>query len=44
VLDNLSVGFGINSVNLNVEATKSRFRGGIDWRYSGALAFLKFDF
>ena len=44
MLDNLSVGFGINSVNFDVDATKSRFKGGINWRYSGALAFLKFDF
>ena len=44
VLDNLSVGLGINSVNINVDATDSTFNGALDWRYSGALVFLKFNF
>ncbi len=44
VLDNLSVGLGVNSVNINVDATDSTFNGALDWRYSGALVFLKFNF
>lgn len=44
VLDSLSVGLGINSVNINVDATDSTFNGALDWRYSGALVFLKFNF
>jgi hypothetical protein len=44
VLDNLSLGIGFNSVTLDVDATKSGFSGGLDWQYSGALAFLKFNF
>lgn len=42
--DNLSIGLGINSVSIDVEATKSRFAGAIDWQYVGGLVFLKFDF
>lgn len=44
VLDNMSLGIGFNSVALNVDATKSGFKGGLDWRYSGVLVFLKFNF
>jgi len=44
ILDNMSLGVGFNSVALNVDATKSGFKGGLDWRYSGALMFLKFSF
>jgi hypothetical protein len=28
----------------NVDATDSTFNGALDWRYSGALVFLKFNF
>ena len=28
----------------DVDATKSGFQGALDWRYSGGLVFLKFDF
>lgn len=44
VLDHLSVGFGVNSVTLDVDASKSGFDGGLDWKYTGGLIFLKFDF
>jgi len=44
IFDKMSLGVGFNSVALNVDATKSGFKGGLDWQYSGALAFLKFDF
>jgi len=44
ILDHLSIGIGFNRVTLNVDATKSDFGGALDWRYSGALAFLKFNF
>ena len=44
ILDNLSIGIGFNRVTIDVDAAKSRFRGTLDWQYSGALAFLKFDF
>ena len=44
VLDNLSIGLGFNSVTIDVDATQSDFEGGLDWQYSGGLAFLKFDF
>ena len=44
VTDTISVGLGVNSVALDVDASKSGFRGSLDWQYSGALLFLKFDF
>lgn len=44
VLDNLSLGIGFNSVAFDVDATKSKFQGALDWRYSGGLVFLKFNF
>ena len=42
--DNLALGFGFNSVTLDVDAAKSDFSGAIDWQYSGGLVFLKLDF
>jgi len=42
--DSMSVGLGFNSVNLNVDASKSSFQGSLDWKYAGGLLFLKFDF
>ena len=44
VFDNLSLGIGFNRVSIDVDATKSAFAGSLDWQYSGALVFLKFDF
>jgi hypothetical protein len=44
IFDKMSLGIGFNSVALNVDVTKSRYKGGFDWQYSGALVFLKFDF
>ena len=42
--DNMSLGIGFNSVSLDVDAIKSGFKGGLDWKYSGGLVFLKFNF
>ena len=44
VTDHMSVGFGYNSVSFNVDASQNNFEGALDWRYSGGLVFLKFDF
>ena len=44
VLDNISLGFGVNSVSIDVDATKTSFAGSIDWQYTGGLLFLKFNF
>lgn len=44
VLDSVSMGLGFNSVALDVDASKSGFQGSLDWQYTGALLFLKFDF
>jgi len=44
VSDSISVGLGVNSVVLDVGVTKSSFQGSLDWKYTGGLLFLKFDF
>ena len=44
VLENMSIGLGVNSVSIDVDATKTSFAGGIDWQYVGGLLFLKFNF
>lgn len=44
ILDHLSIGLGINSVALDVNASRSQYRGSIDWNYTGGLVFFKFDF
>lgn len=44
IRDSISVGLGVNSVNLDVDASQSSFQGSLDWRYTGGLLFLKFDF
>jgi len=44
VLDHLSVGLGFNSVSIDVDASKSKFEGVLDWNYTGGLMFLKFNF
>lgn len=44
VLDNMSIGLGINSVTLDVDIAKRGFKGGLDWKYTGGLIFLKFNF
>lgn len=44
VFDHASIGIGVNSVALDVDATGSRFQGSLDWNYTGGLIFVKFDF
>ena len=44
LLDRMAVGFGINSVRMDIGVTKVNATGNIDWRYDGGLLFLKFDF
>jgi hypothetical protein len=44
IIEHLAFGLGYNRVDFDVDATKSDFSGSLDWRYSGALLFLKFDF
>jgi hypothetical protein len=44
VLDNISLGIGVNSVSIDVDASKTSFAGSIDWQYVGGLVFLKFNF
>ncbi len=42
--ETISVGVGVNSVQLDIGVTKSNFQGDLDWQYDGAMAYLKFDF
>ena len=44
VLDRMSIGLGINSVTLDVDASKDSWQGVLDAEYAGGLLFLKFDF
>lgn len=44
VTNRMSVGLGVNSVALDVDASKTSFQGSLDWKYTGGLLFLKFDF
>ena len=40
----VALGVGVNSVRLDIGVTKQNLTGDLDWRYDGALLFLKFDF
>ena len=42
--DNVALGIGYNDVGLDVDADRESFDGALDWQYSGALVFIKFDF
>jgi hypothetical protein len=42
--DHLSIGLGYNTVSIDVDASKARFDGSLDWQYAGALLFLKLTF
>jgi len=44
VTDSMSIGLGVNSVALDVDASQSSFQGSLDWKYTGGLLFLKLDF
>ena len=44
ISETIAVGLGINSVDLDVDASGSSFQGSLDWQYTGGLLFLKFDF
>ena len=40
----VAIGIGINAVEIDIEISKDRFNGDLDWRYDGGLVFFKFDF
>ncbi|MFT7287017.1 MAG: hypothetical protein ACI87W_001126 [Halieaceae bacterium] len=42
--EHVALGLGFNAVQLDVGVEKSNFNGDFDWSYSGAMAYLKFDF
>lgn len=44
ITDNIAIGVGINGVRLDLDVSKDRFQGNMDWEYQGALTYLKFDF
>jgi len=41
--EHVALGIGINSVKMDLGVTKTDLSGRLDWRYEGALLFLKFD-
>lgn len=41
---NTAVGVGYNRVDFNLDVSKPRFDGSLDWQYSGGLVFVKFNF
>ncbi len=44
LFDRMGIGFGINSVKMDIGVTKVNATGNLDWRYDGELLFVKFDF
>lgn len=40
----VDIGIGVNSVRLDVGVDRDSLDGNFEWQYSGALAYLKFDF
>jgi len=44
LIDQLSLGVGFNSVNLDVDSSQVNFQGAFGWRYDGAMAYLKATF
>ena len=42
--EHTALGLGYNYVSIDADASRSDFSGSLDWRYDGALLFLKFDF
>jgi hypothetical protein len=44
LFDNASIGVGLNSVHMDVGVGSSSLTGDLDWKYSGGLVFVKFDF
>ena len=41
---NTSIGLGVNTVRMDIGVSDSDLNANLDWRYSGALIFFKFDF
>ena len=44
LFDNAAIGAGLNSVQLDLGVDAPSLSGDVDWKYSGGLLFLKFDF
>lgn len=44
LFEQLAIGAGVNSVQLDIGVDKTRFNGDVDWNYKGGLLFLKVDF
>jgi len=41
---NMGIGIGVNAVKMDLGVTKPNLTGNLDWEYSGALVFLRFNF
>lgn len=39
-----AMGLGYNSVEIDVDAQKNRFNGSLEWKYAGALLYIKLDY
>lgn len=44
LFENVTVGLGLNSVNIDVVAESSDLNGDLDWHYDGGPLFSKFNF
>lgn len=44
VRENISIGVGLNAVDVDVSIKQTKFSGSLDVDYLGALAYIKFDF
>jgi len=44
IRDGIAVGLGFNTVRLSVGVSKPRFNGDLNWRYTGGLLSMSFDF
>ena len=42
--EHAAIGLGVNSVTIDVGIDRERFDGELNWKYDGALLFVKFDF
>lgn len=44
LFEHAAIGFGVNSVVIDVGIEDSNLNGEVDWRYDGGMLFFKFDF
>lgn len=42
--EHMGIGVGVNTVRMNLGLTKTNLSGDLDWEYTGALVFFRFNF